>query len=80
MVPVAVPVDPYGADMDNRPYRTKPGFRRVSIAIPADLVVRIDLLAVTRSDYPHRAELIADAIRLYLAQHEGTPTPPTPGT
>lgn len=35
-----------------------------------ELVVRLDLLAVTRFDYPHRAERIADAIRLYLDQQE----------
>jgi metal-responsive CopG/Arc/MetJ family transcriptional regulator len=65
--------------MDTDSMRARPGFRRISISVPAELVVRIDLLAVTRSDYPHRSLLIADALRLYLEHHEGSSTHPAPG-
>jgi metal-responsive CopG/Arc/MetJ family transcriptional regulator len=58
--------------------RARPGYRRISIAVPAELVVRIDLLAVTRPDYPHRSVLIDDALRLYLEQQEGSATRPAP--
>jgi metal-responsive CopG/Arc/MetJ family transcriptional regulator len=52
----------------------EPGFRRISISVPAELVVRIDLL-VTRSDHPHRSVFIADAMKLYLKQEAVTRPP-----
>jgi metal-responsive CopG/Arc/MetJ family transcriptional regulator len=58
--------------------RARAGFRRISISVPAELVVRIDLLAVTRSDHLHRSVLIADTLRLYLEQQEGLSTRPAP--
>lgn len=59
--------------------RARAGFRRISISVPAELVVRIDLLAVTRSDHPHRSVLVADALKLYLEQQEAL-TRPAPST
>lgn len=49
-------------------YQNRPGYRRISINVPADLVVKIDLLAATRPDHPYRAELVTEAIRVYLSQ------------
>lgn len=49
-------------------YKNRPGYRRISVNMPADLVVRIDLLAATRPDHPYRAEVVTEAIRVYLSQ------------
>jgi len=49
-------------------YQNRPGYRRISVNVPADLVVKIDLLAATRTDHPYRAELVTEAIRVYLSQ------------
>jgi metal-responsive CopG/Arc/MetJ family transcriptional regulator len=49
-------------------YKNQPGYRRISVNVPADLVVRIDLLAATRPDHPYRAEVVTEAIRVYLSQ------------
>lgn len=49
-------------------YQNRPGYRRISVNVPADLVVKIDLLAATRPDHPYRAELVTEAIRVYLSQ------------
>lgn len=50
-------------------YKNRSGYRRISVNVPADLVVRIDLLAATRPDHPYRAEVVTEAIRVYLSQH-----------
>ncbi len=48
------------------------GYRHVSITVPADLVVRIDVIAAQRADYPSRSDLITEAMAEYLA---GRPDP-----